>query len=91
MVHVQVGQGSVCGELLFAKWSVCGLELASGTGAVYVDLPTPTSLELQTDRQRLTCPGDPAAGLGLPTTAKLQVKVRRVEKAVTPSRLVALP
>ena len=31
-VTAQVGRAAVCGELLFATWSACGLELGAGDG-----------------------------------------------------------
>lgn len=76
----------MCGEFLYASWSVCGVELAAGTGPVYVSLPTPTSIDLQATAIQMTCEGDPAATLGdLPTSSQLTVQVRRALARGPPS------
>ena len=43
---------------------------------MYVSLPTPVSIELGSAQEQVTCSGDAAEFLGIPTAAQLNVKVR---------------
>jgi hypothetical protein len=77
-----VGQPAVCGEFLYASWSVCGVELAAGTGPVYVSLPVPTAIQIEATAGRISCDGDPSTVLDIPTSSQLEIQVTAAPKYI---------
>ncbi len=44
MVTALYGSAPVCGNVMQAAYSTCGLPVSGGNGPVLVDLPTPTGV-----------------------------------------------
>ena len=68
---VLLSRGS--GPLVLAEWySPCSNALiAAGTGAITVDIPDPTGLQVDLASSRVTVPGDTAVFAGIPTSVAI--------------------